>query len=180
VITTTHYGERSVHDQAAARLHEWYNDFMQKSQQADVVKVGPKGYAHGWIKVGTGDDEHLASHDHVLTSSSGKKITGEPDSKWHAVDENGNHVVDASKAVAAYNDSTSLKNPAGHHAVHDLKTGKKLGTFVNYGKQGFVSYPSGKYSDEHLTQADALKRVVNGKKAAKPPKFIENRNPMFD
>jgi hypothetical protein len=45
------YNHRSVHDAAAARLHQWHEDFMQKSQQPDTVKVGPEGYVHGWVKV---------------------------------------------------------------------------------------------------------------------------------
>ena len=51
------YNHRSVHDAAADRLHMWYNNHMnqeaiEKSAEPGVVKVGPGGYVHGWIKVG--------------------------------------------------------------------------------------------------------------------------------
>jgi hypothetical protein len=61
------WDHRTAHDAAAARLYEWYNNFMQKSQQAEITKVGPHGYIHGWIKVGTGS---LAAHHSAKDSGS--------------------------------------------------------------------------------------------------------------
>jgi hypothetical protein len=51
------YGGRGVHDQAAARLAEW----REKTARPEVVKVGPHGYVHGWIKVGS--SEHMDMDD---------------------------------------------------------------------------------------------------------------------
>jgi hypothetical protein len=44
---------------------EWYNQSSGKHDgQPDVVKVGPKGYIHGWIKVEGGSDHPLlGNHD---------------------------------------------------------------------------------------------------------------------
>ena len=61
---TSPYNHRSVHDEAATRLHEWYNNHMQKNAQPEVIKVGPHGYIHGWIKVGSAESAEL---QHNLT-----------------------------------------------------------------------------------------------------------------
>jgi hypothetical protein len=59
------YQLRSVHDDAANRLHMWYNNYMKQEQEVtksakpDLVKIGPKGYIHGWIKVGSPAHDEL-------------------------------------------------------------------------------------------------------------------------
>lgn len=85
------YQLRSVHDEAATRLHTWYNSHMQQEQEVtkntepDVIKVGPEGYEHGWIKVGSPEHKafnklnatsqrHVAMH---LDAASDAKIAGD-------------------------------------------------------------------------------------------------------
>lgn len=38
---------------------------MTAGQLADLVKVGPKGYIHGWIKAGAGDDGNARLRGHL-------------------------------------------------------------------------------------------------------------------
>jgi hypothetical protein len=58
------YDHRPVHDDASTRLREWYNDHVKQEQEQEItknaaepeiMKVGPEGYIHGWIKVGPGE-----------------------------------------------------------------------------------------------------------------------------
>ncbi len=95
-----------VHDQAAARLHEWYNDFMQKSQEPDVVKVGPKGYIHGWIHVGAGTDG--ASKDGTKFEDKIKP--------GHVINYNGKHY-----AVTGKTGGYKYKNPAHPNGMRELQ-----------------------------------------------------------
>lgn len=52
----TKLGDHPSQASAVRALIEHHNDVVGKSVDADVVKVGPKGYIHGWIKVGDAAD----------------------------------------------------------------------------------------------------------------------------
>lgn len=75
---------RSVHETAAVRLQSWYSSHVNKhGAQPEIVKVGPKGYIHGWICVrppcGKAGDE-VSHPDH----GSGKITDVDNDGRLHA------------------------------------------------------------------------------------------------
>lgn len=49
---------------------------MTAAQLADLVKAGPKGYIHGWVKVGAGDDGNARLRGH-LSAAEGAHAAGE-------------------------------------------------------------------------------------------------------
>ncbi len=71
------YSDRPVHDQATARLYEWYDNFMQKNAQPEIAKVGPHGYDHGWVYVGGDDDHGGASKVSGADIKPGMKLLGQ-------------------------------------------------------------------------------------------------------
>jgi hypothetical protein len=128
MITTAHYGERAVHDQAAARLQRWYADYVEKSQQPDVVKVGPHGYVHGWVKVGPGEgttqsrkdspngDMHLTTRIKKPKGGEGGRDLFEDQLKpGHVVQVDGKHYAITSK-TSGY----KFKNPAHRNGMREV------------------------------------------------------------
>ncbi len=88
---------RSVHDEAANRLHSWYNNHVQQEQEVtksaavpDIMKVGPHGYIHGWIKVGSAEHDDL-QHG-VKFSDTRSKISSSLDKAYEA-SKNGDHTL---------------------------------------------------------------------------------------
>ncbi len=47
------------------------DDFIQKALSADVAKVGPEGFVHGWIKVGAGDRDAIDKTAGKISKRSG-------------------------------------------------------------------------------------------------------------
>ena len=59
-------------------------DRLNKALAAELVKVGPEGYVHGWIKVGQGD---VALHNRKAEglTTEGNKVRGTYDAPSHSV-----------------------------------------------------------------------------------------------
>ena len=147
------YQLRTVHDEAANRLHVWYNSFMKQEQEIaknskpDIAKVGPHGYIHGWIKVGAGiDSSDLTRDTHNI--GGGKKVSvpkgtshhsfKEPD--WDSGDESSankasdwlqqKHGVSQEEADSAI--SSAMED---QHDVHTTTSnGKKVSVVLGSGK----------------------------------------------
>jgi hypothetical protein len=100
------YNHRVTGDVAAARLHEWYNDFMQKNAAPDITKVGPHGYIHGWIKVGPGGG----------SPNEGRSLFEDDIKPGHVINENGKHF-----AVTEKTSGYKFKNPAHTNGMRELK-----------------------------------------------------------
>lgn len=66
---------------------------LNRLADAGLLKVGPKGYIHGWIKVGpgaVGDRVHHPEHGHGTVTRAGKRTTGvQFDSGHYAAFEHG-------------------------------------------------------------------------------------------
>src|SRR5277367_268850 len=132
------YDHRSVHDDASTRLRLWYNDHMKSEQEVtknvaepDVTKVGPKGYIHGWIKVGAGTDDatSIGKASTKLRSMSDKMHSEAEDNDYHGGDITRYHQagVAFSKAADAldagkHDEAVNHLNRAIGHGVRSRST----------------------------------------------------------
>jgi hypothetical protein len=150
---TSFYSDRPVHDVAAERLHEWYDNLMQKNQQADVTKVGPHGYVHGWIKVGTGTDEHGNS---VLGQAPTGAVRGPKGSSWVGLDKTGKAAKSRGDVVAAMNTESG-----NIHSMRPGDTLRHIGSSSQQEGTGFVSQSAfGVRNQRHATREQGAARVV--------------------
>lgn len=105
----------------------WYNQQAGKSLVPTVVKVGPKGYVHGWIFVGAGAPGSAVHHPHH-----GKgEFLGVKDGKAHVKWGNGEtHTFEVGKPKSG-------PKPTDHFAKRETFVGNhKVGSAVHHDTHG--------------------------------------------
>lgn len=149
---------------------------MSAAALADLMKVGPHGYIHGWIKVGAGDEGNDELHGHIAAAAEAHESGrhGEGDAHLAAAravakDPATRESIDSARgglAADRMNFAWSAKDRKAQAAAlsdAELKTADKEFTrrAAMLGKPGQVSRP-------HQSVKDELGRRAGGGKTPMP------------
>jgi hypothetical protein len=157
-VTARLFGDLSAEKQristvVESRLASWYpgtrneelESGMTKSVEPDIVKVGPKGYIHGWIKVGSPEHGELDSQLTHDASTAAKQHLDRAYNASQAGDHKAaiQHLNDAHESIV-YGKSSGGKTPELISRIRASLDDEraKLAAGSNF------SWPSGKSADD--------------------------------
>ena len=120
-----------------------------------VVKVGPHGYIHGWIYVGTGPDAHLHGKTVTGTTPDGRKITGTYDNKKKTVTSIMGREYPVSTVEPHAQDDWRKAISAYDQMVREGKITFDPGPFdAHYPSEAGVAHTIGEFARSHLHYAE--------------------------